>query len=221
MATSSFGPYHGLWSEDAPINKCIGIIPTPHTMGDDAYAWFGLIPSTSRVVRAIPDNVFMTFWSAHNIDDVGTETSILDCYMNPKITFKWYLYHSCLSTSGHCYCLCLFASTRCCFVLNVTFTQFLSVLVSLVLAHAVHRSFQFPQATEGECMFITNAAVFLMPSKLHLTQPVIHSEYLRCQYSLPWAHSSSLHHHSSGKQTEEAPFCWPQCSAIVPACLLF
>ena len=79
MATSSFGPYHGLWSEDAPINKCIGVIPTPHTMGDDAYAWFGLIPSTSRVVRAIPDNVFMTFWSAYNIDDVGTETSILDC----------------------------------------------------------------------------------------------------------------------------------------------
>ena len=60
MATSSFGPYHGLWSEDAPI-KCIGVIPTPHTMGDDAYAWIGLIPSTSQVVRAIPDNVFHDF----------------------------------------------------------------------------------------------------------------------------------------------------------------
>ena len=31
MATSGFGPYHGLWLDDAPT-KCIGIIPIPWTM---------------------------------------------------------------------------------------------------------------------------------------------------------------------------------------------
>ncbi len=28
MVMSGFGPYHGLWLDDAPT-KCIGIIPTP------------------------------------------------------------------------------------------------------------------------------------------------------------------------------------------------
>jgi hypothetical protein len=31
MATSSFGPYHGLWLDDTPT-KCIGAIPTPWMM---------------------------------------------------------------------------------------------------------------------------------------------------------------------------------------------
>ncbi len=31
MVTSSLGPYHGLWLDDAPT-KCMGVIPTPWTM---------------------------------------------------------------------------------------------------------------------------------------------------------------------------------------------
>jgi hypothetical protein len=31
MAKSDFGPYHGLWLDDAPT-KCIGVIPTPWMM---------------------------------------------------------------------------------------------------------------------------------------------------------------------------------------------
>jgi hypothetical protein len=31
MATSGFGPYHGLWLDDAPT-KPIGVIPTPWKM---------------------------------------------------------------------------------------------------------------------------------------------------------------------------------------------
>jgi len=31
MVMSDFGPYHGLWLDDAPT-KCIGVIPTPWTM---------------------------------------------------------------------------------------------------------------------------------------------------------------------------------------------
>jgi hypothetical protein len=31
MASSGFGPYHGLWHDDAPT-KCIGVIPTPWMM---------------------------------------------------------------------------------------------------------------------------------------------------------------------------------------------
>jgi hypothetical protein len=31
MAPSGFGPYHGMWLEDAQT-KCIGIIPTPWAM---------------------------------------------------------------------------------------------------------------------------------------------------------------------------------------------
>jgi hypothetical protein len=31
MVTSSFGLYHGLWLDDAPI-KCIGVLPTPWMM---------------------------------------------------------------------------------------------------------------------------------------------------------------------------------------------
>jgi len=31
MATSGFGPYHGLWLDDAPT-KCTGVIPTPWMM---------------------------------------------------------------------------------------------------------------------------------------------------------------------------------------------
>jgi hypothetical protein len=33
MATSGFGPYHGVWLDDAPT-KHIGIIPTPWVMTD-------------------------------------------------------------------------------------------------------------------------------------------------------------------------------------------
>jgi hypothetical protein len=31
MASSGFGPYHGMWLEDAQT-KCIGVIPTPWVM---------------------------------------------------------------------------------------------------------------------------------------------------------------------------------------------
>ena len=31
MATSGFGPYHGLWHDDAPTKR-IGVIPTPWAM---------------------------------------------------------------------------------------------------------------------------------------------------------------------------------------------
>jgi hypothetical protein len=31
MAPSGFGPYHGMWLEDAQT-KCIGVIPTPWVM---------------------------------------------------------------------------------------------------------------------------------------------------------------------------------------------
>ncbi len=85
---------------------------------------------------------FVTFWSAHDIDDGGTKTSILDC-MHIKITFKWHLNHSCLSVRKHCH-LRLFAANRCCFVLHLTFIQFPSELIFFVPAHAVHLSFQLP-----------------------------------------------------------------------------
>jgi hypothetical protein len=33
MASSSFGPYHGLWYDNTQT-KCLGVIPTPWTMMD-------------------------------------------------------------------------------------------------------------------------------------------------------------------------------------------
>jgi hypothetical protein len=33
MVIDGFGPYHGMWLDDAPI-KCIGVMPTSWTMTD-------------------------------------------------------------------------------------------------------------------------------------------------------------------------------------------
>jgi hypothetical protein len=49
MAPSSFGPYHGMWLEDAQT-KCIGVIPTPW---DDSCTWFGVISSTASAVGSV------------------------------------------------------------------------------------------------------------------------------------------------------------------------
>ena len=47
MAKSGFGPYRGLWLDDAPtkLGRC-----HPHTMDDDSCAWFHRNPLGARVV---------------------------------------------------------------------------------------------------------------------------------------------------------------------------
>ena len=57
MASSGFGPYHGMWLEDAQT-KCIG--------GDDSCAWFGVISSTASAVGSVIESkIMLRVGSAH------------------------------------------------------------------------------------------------------------------------------------------------------------
>ncbi len=70
MASSVFGPYHGLWHDNAPT-KCIGLMPTPWTMADSlglvrihqAHEWLWLVPLLTFV--------FCDFLDTHKTDGVG------------------------------------------------------------------------------------------------------------------------------------------------------
>ena len=78
MVSSGFGPYHGLWLEDAPT-KCIGVTPTPWVM-----------TITLGLVRIPPQQEQLA--PSHRAKNVTVEIlMMMHTNVNNKLIFCYYI----------------------------------------------------------------------------------------------------------------------------------